>query len=247
MMNEALRARFSDTAMVLAAGFGTRLRPLTLEKPKPLVEVGGRALLDRALDALLAAGVARVVVNGHYLADQIETHVAARPEKAFVFSREETILDTGGGVKKARAYFGDKPFFFLNADSPWIDGSAPALERLAAAWDSTKMDVLLLLYPTAQAHGFYGTGDFMMEPDGRVWRQGAPQDKPFVWISVGLVAPALYDEIDETVFSNNKIFNLAESRRRLYGLLHDGTCYQITTPQDFAEANRRLLSGEGWG
>ncbi len=252
MMTENLFDPLSSTAMILAAGFGTRLRPLTLAKPKPLFEVGGRAMLDQALDHLKEAGIQRVVVNAHYLADQIAAHIAARRDVETVLSYEEEILDNGGGVKNARRYFGDKPFFVLNADLPWTEAGEPALSRMARAWDGAKMDVLLLLYPTDKAKGFAprkdgGQGDFMMEPDGRVWRKNAPQDRPYVYISAMLVKPQPYDEINERIFSNNKIFDLAERSGRLFGLVHRGACYQISSPEDLAEANRLLETGQGWG
>lgn len=245
MMNENDLSRLSDTAMVLAAGFGTRLRPLTLTKPKPLMEVGGQALLDLALDAFENAGIKRVVVNAHYLGEQIDAHVKKREKDNFILSFEDDVLDTGGGVKNARAQFGDKPFFVMNGDMALRGGNA--LERMAAFWDEDKMDVLLLLYPTQKAKGFGPDGDFMMEENGRVWRQKAPAPRPYVFISVFIVRPQLYDVIPERVFSNNKIFDLAESRRRLYGIAHDGACYEISTPEDLAEANRLLEKGEGWG
>jgi len=284
MMTDALLAYFSNTAMVLAAGFGTRMRPLTLEKPKPLFEVGGRTMLDRAIDHLQAAGIARVVVNAHYLGDQIKAHVAARStldnpslqdaesavaiqsyqnqplscsdsgllhcarnEGTFILSSEAEILDTGGGVKNALAHFGDKPFFVMSADLPWTNGAVPALERMAQAWDEARMDVLLLLCPRERAKGFHGAGDFMCEPDGRTWRKGAAAEKPYVWLSVMIVKPALYYEISETVFSNNVIFNRAEDQGRLFGLIHDGTCFHVGTPEDLAEANRLCQTGVGWG
>jgi len=242
----------SDTAMVLAAGFGARLKPLTLTKPKPLFEVGGQAMLDRALDHIKEAGLKKAVVNTHYLGEQIAAHMATRRDLNLIQSAEEKILDTGGGVKNALHYFGGKPFFVLGGDLPWTNGAVPVLDRMASFWDGDKMDVFLLLYPTEDAKGFApredgSSGDFMMVGDGRVWREQAPPQRPFVWLSVMIVKPELYDEIQEPVFSNNRIFDLAESRGRLYGLVHDGTCYHVGTPQDLKEANRLWDFGEGWG
>lgn len=237
----------SDTAMVLAAGFGTRMRPLTLDAPKPLLKVGGRTMLDHALDHLKKAGVARAVVNSHYLADKIEGHLATRSDLELISSPEVEILDTGGGIKKALSHFGGKPFFCLNADLPWVDGAEPALRRMADFWDPQRMDVLLLLYPTAGAKGFPPKGDFMCEPDGRLWRKGAPESRPFVFISALLVKPELYEDVAQTAFSNNIIFDKAEENGRLFGIVHDGSCYHVGTPQDLAEANRLLDTGEGWG
>ena len=239
----------SDTAMILAAGFGKRMQPLTLQRPKPLLEIDGRSMLDRAIDHVKAAGVRRVIVNAHYLADQIEAHVRTRRDIEILVSHETDILDTGGGVKKARAFFGGKPFFLLGGDMPWFDGSSgPALTRLANAWDEASMDELLLLYPTAKARGFGPRGDFMMEADGRVWRKESPSLRPYVWISAQIVRPELYDDSSlPDVFSNNLVFDRVEAAGRLYGLEHDGTCYHVGTPDDLAQANALLTRKEGWG
>jgi len=247
MVMDNVFAKLSDTAMVLAAGFGTRMHPLTLDTPKPLLEVGGRPMLDIALDHLVAAGLKRAVVNTHYLGWRIESHLAFRRDIEIVFSQEEKILDTGGGIKYARRWLGDKPFFALGADMPWFDGPTSALARMAEMWDPWQMDVLLLLYPLAKAHGFGSDGDFVLEEDGHVWRKGAPTPRPTVWISALIVKPELYDEIPDRVFSNNRIFDIAESRGRLFGLLHDGTCYHVGRPEDLEAANALLKSGEGWG
>lgn len=230
--------QLSDTAMVLAAGMGSRLRPLTLTKPKPLFEVGGRTMLDHALDKLKAAGIQRVVVNAYYLADQIAAHLVKRHDLKIILSLENELLDTGGGIKKARHHFDDKPFFALNADLPWLDGPRPSLQHMAEAWNSERMDALLLMMPTKHARGFAAKGDFVMEKDGRLWRKNAPEPRPYVWISAQIVRPQLYDNVTDKVFSNNRIFDAAEARSRLYGLEHDGACFHVGTPVDLAEANR---------
>ena len=236
----------SPTAMVLAAGLGTRMRPLTLAKPKPLFEVGGRTMLDHALDKLKDVGLRRVVVNVFYLAEQIEAHLAKRSDLDIIISRETELLDTGGGIKNALPYFEDKPFFALNADLPWRDGPTPSLHRMANAWDPARMDVALLLMPTGKARGFHGKGDFMLEPDGRVWRKEAPETRSHVLISAQILKPHLIDEVPEKVFSNNKIWSTVEARNKLYGVEHSGTCYHVGTPEDLAEANRLLDTGAGW-
>ncbi|MGE4351388.1 MAG: nucleotidyltransferase family protein [Bdellovibrionales bacterium] len=238
----------SDAAMVLAAGFGTRMRPLTDTVPKPLLKVGGRTMLDLAVDRLVQAGVRRVVVNAHYLADQIRDHLAERHDVELILSHEDQILDTGGGMKKARPFFGDKPIFELGGDMPFFDGPGQAaLTRMAQAWDPERMDVLLLVYPREKARGFGPRGDFMLRPDGALWRTGAPRVRDYVWLSAQIVKPQLYDEIEAEVFSNNKIFDVAEQRGRLFGLVHDGTCFHVGTPADLAQANALLASGKGWG
>lgn len=242
-----LITQFSPVGMVLAAGFGTRMRPLTDNTPKPLLQVGGRAMLDHALDHLARFGIKRAVVNAHYLADQIAAHVAQRTDMEIILSHEKEILDTGGGMKNARVHFGDKPLFALGGDMPFMDSAVPALQRMAQAWNPAIMDQLLLLYPTAKAKGFGPNGDFMLHEDGRVWRQDAPAPRDYVWLSAQIVKPQLYDEIGEAVFSNNSLFDASERRGRLYGIVHDGTCFHVGTPQDLAEANRLLQSGVGWG
>lgn len=237
----------SDTAMVLAAGLGKRMRPLTLTKPKPLQEVGGRTMLDHALDKCVAAGIKRVVVNTYYLAEQIEAHLAKRTDLEIVTSRETTLLDTGGGIKKVLPYFDNKPFFCLNADLPWMEGSVPSLKRMMEVWNPEIMEALLLLMPTHKARGFADHGDFWMEKNGRVWRMDSPRPRPYVWISAQILTPNLFKNIDKDSFSNNEIWDNVERHQELYGLEHDGTCYHVGTPEDLTQANDLLASGQGWG
>jgi len=239
--------KVSETAMVLAAGLGTRMRPMTLEKPKPLQEIGGRTMLDHALDKLVAIGIRYVVVNTFYLADQIENHLRRRTDITVHISREDALLDTGGGVKKALPYFEGKPFFCLNADLPWLDGPTPSLSRMETVWDAHQMEALLLLMPTLKARGFTERGDFWMNNDGRVWRQASPLPRPFVWISAQILTPKLFENLDKQSFSNNEIWDQAELHQKLYGLEHNGTCYHVGTPEDWVKANALLASGQGWG
>lgn len=236
----------SDTAMVLAAGLGTRMQPLTLAKPKPLQLVGGKTMLDHALDKLVAAGIKRAVVNTFHLAEQIEEHLSHRQDLEIIISRETELLDTGGGVKNALRYFGDKPFFSLNADLPWLDEGAPSLERMAVTWDTSKMDVLLLLMQTSQARGFSAKGDFAMETTGRVHRADVQPPYPYVWISAQILKPELFTSVNDKVFSNNIIWNKAESQNKLFGIEHIGTCYHVGTPEDLQKANELLETGQGW-
>ncbi|MGB9153541.1 MAG: nucleotidyltransferase family protein [Alphaproteobacteria bacterium] len=238
----------SSTAMVLAAGLGTRMRPMTLSKPKPLQMVGTRTMLDHALDKLVGAGIRRAVVNTHYLAEQIEEHLMSRRDIEIIISREETLLDTGGGVAKALPTFEGKAFFALNADLPWIDGAVPSLTRMRDFWDADKMDALLLLMRTDKARGFDPTrGDFALKADGHIWRKDLPPPRPYVWISAQILKPELFAKPPAAVFSNNYVWNEAETRGRLYGLEHDGTCYHVGTPEDWRIANDLLASGKGWG
>ena len=238
-------ASLCSTAMILAAGRGERMRPLSLQKPKPLLEVGGRVMLDLALDKLAAVDIKRAVVNTFYLAEQIEAHLKNRRDIEIIISHEDELLDTGGGIKKALRHF-DAPFFALNADLPWMDRETPNLKRMRETWNPDRMDALLLLMPTSKARGFAATGDFALEKDGRVWRKDLPPPRPYVWISTQIIKPALFEKIPDKIFSNNKIWDGAEARDKLYGIEHDGSCYHVGTPQDLAEANRLLASGEGW-
>lgn len=239
--------QLSSTAMVLAAGLGTRMRPMTLVKPKPLQPVGGRTMLDHALDKLVGAGVKRAVVNVHYLADQIEAHLKTRRDIEIIISRETELLDTGGGIVKALPYFEGKPFFALNADLPWIDGTVPSLQRMQQQWDVKRMEALLLVMPTGKARGFPATGDFAMETDGQLWRKDFPPPRPFVWIGAQIIRPELYVDPPRPAFSNNHVWDLCESHRRLHGIEHDGACFHVGTPEDWQLANDLLASGKGWG
>lgn len=237
----------SPTAMVLAAGLGVRMHPLTLQKPKPLLEVGGRTMLDLALDKLVTVGIKRAVVNTFYLAEQIEAHLKRRYDIEVIISRETELLDTGGGVKNALHHFGGEAFFALNADLPWTDGRIPALTRMKEAWNPAAMDALLLLMPTAKAHGFAETGDFAMSDTGRAYRQNVPTPRPYVWISAQILKPELYEaEQGLKKFSNNVIWNHAEIMQTLFGVEHDGSCYHVGTPGDLEKANALLASGKGW-
>ena len=229
--------------MILAAGEGRRMRPLSLGTPKPLLKVGGRAMLDWALDKVAAAGVKRAVVNAFYLAGQIEAHGAARRDIEIIISREDQLLDTGGGIKHALSHF-DKPFFALNADLPWTEGAVPALRRMADFWDAGKMDVLLLLMTREKARGFV-KGDFALAPDGRAHRRDEAVLLQ-VMLAAQIVKPDLYQAVPELVFSNNRVWDAAEAAGRLYGIEHDGGAYHVGTPADLAEANRLIESGEGW-
>lgn len=237
----------SDTAMVLAAGLGTRMRPLTLIKPKPLQLVGGKTMLDHALDRLVTVGIKRAVVNTYYLPEQIEEHLSQRRNLEIIISREQDLLDTGGGIKKVLSHFDGKPFFALNADLPWMDVGTPSLQRMAEFWDATKMDVLLLLMQTRKAHGFSAKGDFIMEPDGRVHRKATQTPYPYVLISAQIMKPELFATISDKIFSNNVIWDKVEVKHKLFGIEHNGTCYHVGTPEDLQKANDLLKMAQGWG
>jgi N-acetyl-alpha-D-muramate 1-phosphate uridylyltransferase len=230
-------------AMVLAAGKGLRLRPITLSRPKPLVEVGGQAMLDGALDRLAEAGVAEAVVNAHHLADMIEAHLQPRTRPRIHLSREEALLETGGGVKKALPLLGEEPFFVINGDILWRDGKVPALRRLAEAWDGAAMDALLLLQPTATAVGYEGLGDFVMDQLGRLRRRREGEVAPFLFAGLQILSPALFADTPDGPFSLNLLYDRALAARRLYGLRHDGTWYHVGTPEDLERVEAALAPG----
>ncbi len=230
-------------AMVLAAGLGTRMRPLTDTRPKPLVPVAGKALLDHGLDRLAAAGVDTAVVNVHYLAEQIIAHVAGRQAPRIVISDErDRLLETGGGVVRALPLLGPAPFFLLNADSFWVETGAPALAALAAAWDPAAMDALLLLARPAGATGYDGPGDFAMDAAGRLRRRGAAPRAPYVYTGAGILAPALFAGAPEGAFSLNLLFDRAIAAGRLHGVVLDGTWCHVGTPGAIAAAEAALAA-----
>ncbi len=229
-------------AMVLAAGLGTRMRPLTLERPKPLIEVAGRSLLDRGADVLRRAGVTHMVVNKHHLPDQIEAWAGNRRDLQ-ISVQDETglLLDTGGGVARALPCLGDEAFFVLNSDSFWIDGPTPALRRMATLWEDDRMDCLLLLSGKSRSIGFDGPGDFEMSRDGRLSRRSG-NSAPLVYAGAYLVHPRLFANAPDAAFSMNVLWDQAIANRRLFGMEHDGWWLHVGTPQAIAEAEDRLAS-----
>jgi N-acetyl-alpha-D-muramate 1-phosphate uridylyltransferase len=230
-------------AMVLAAGKGLRLRPITLSRPKPLVEVGGQTMLDGVLDRLAEAGVAEAVVNAHYLAEMIEAHLRGRVHPRIHLSHEEALLETGGGVKKALPLLGEEPFFVINGDILWRDGKVPALRRLAEAWDGARMDALLLLQPTATAVGYEGLGDFVMDQLGRLRRREEGEVAPFLFAGLQILSPGLFAGTPDGPFSLNLIYDRALAAGRLYGLRHDGAWYHVGTPEDLQRVEAALAPG----
>src|ERR1041385_4689797 len=202
-----------DRAMVLAAGLGKRMRPLTDTLPKPLVPVAGKALIDHVLDKLADAGVTQAVVNGHYHAGQIEAHLKSRTRPRIVISDERAeILDTGGGVVKALPQLGIAPFFHMNSDTLWIEGVRPNLPRLAAQFDAARMDILLLLASTTTSIGYEGRGDFIMAPDGRLSRRAEREVAPFVYAGAAILSPAQLADAPKGAFSLNRMFDRAIDR-----------------------------------
>jgi MurNAc alpha-1-phosphate uridylyltransferase len=228
---------FPAHAMVLAAGVGKRMRPLTVTTPKPLVEVGGRALIDRVLDRLDGAGVRNVIVNVHYLPDLVRVHVGRRARPGVVISDERGgLLDTGGGILKALPLLGDDPFFALNADSFWIEGPRPNLELLAAGWRDDAMDALLMLAATVRSVGYDGRGDFRMDPDGRLRRRAEREVAPFAYTGTAILHPRLFADCPQGPFSLNVLFDRAIENGRLYGVRMDGQWFHVGTPEAIGAA-----------
>lgn len=228
-------------AMVLAAGYGQRMRPLTLTRPKPLVEVAGKSLIDYGFDRLRAAGVEEAVVNVHYLPDQIEAWAKRQTSPRIVISDETAeILDTGGGVAKALPRLGDDPFFVINSDSFWVDDGTPALDRLRAAWDDQRMDCLLLLSPLERTVGYDGKGDFTRGPDGRLARRASSEGAPLAYIGGYLVAPRLFEGAPQGSFSMNRLWDKAIAAGRLFGIEHTGRWLHVGTPDAIGLAEAAL-------
>lgn len=227
------------SGMVLAAGLGTRMRPVTDHLPKPLIEVGGETLLDRAIDRLAAAGVERVVVNLHYKGELIAAQLARRSGPRIELSREETLLETGGGVKHALPLLGDS-FFVVNGDIMWLDGITAALSRLAAAFAPKKMDALLLFQRAVTAIGYDGRGDYFLDPAGTPRRRGEREIAPYIFAGIQILHRRLFDGIDDTVFSLKRLYDRAEDAGRLAAIVHDGEWFHVGTPEGLDSTRARL-------
>jgi len=227
------------SAMVLAAGLGLRLRPLTEERPKPLVPVAGKTLIDHVLDRLVAAGVRRAVVNLHYKGEQIERHLAGRRDIEIEFSREDTLLDTGGGVKKALPLL-DEVFFVVNSDVVWLDGKMAALLRLTRAFDPENRDAQLLLQRTTRAVGYEGQGDFMLDPAGFLRRRGEREIAPYLFAGIQILHKRLFDGAVEGAFSLNRLWDDAIAAGRAKALVHDGEWFHVGTQAGLAATEARL-------
>lgn len=233
------------SAMVLTAGLGTRMRPLTDRLPKPLIEVAGRSMLDRVLDLLADAGVRRCVVNLHYKGEMIRRHLARRPPPPeTIYSEEAERLETGGGVARALPLLGVEPFFVCNGDTVILNGATPALGRLAAAWDGERMDALLLMQRTASAYGYDGVGDFFLDPVGVPRRRREREVAPLLFAGVQILHPRLFEDAPSGAFSLNRLFDRALSSGRLYGIVHDGAWYHVGTPEALAEVDQRMRDGD---
>ncbi|MEO6216118.1 MAG: nucleotidyltransferase family protein [Sphingomonas sp.] len=235
-----------ETAMVMAAGLGKRMRPLTATRPKPLVEVAGKALIDHVFNRLRSAGVKRAVVNVHYLADALEAHLDNRVKgiEILVSDERSQLMETGGGIVQARDLLGDKPFIVVNSDNLWVDGPADAIRLLGARWDDATMDALLLLVPLAQAHNHGGQGDFHLAPDGRITKRRQPgRPAPFVYTGVQILSPRVIADWPEGPFSTNIFWDRAIAAGRAYGLVHQGLWFDVGTPEAIGRTEAMLADG----
>lgn len=225
-------------AMILAAGRGERMRPLTDSTPKPLIPVAGISMLDRAMERLAAHGVGNVVVNVHHLGEQIAAHLAGRAR----IVREDRLLETGGSVKNALPLLGDGPYFILNGDGLWRDGATPMLSRMEAFWDPARMDALLLLHPIETAIGREAKdrGDYFLDSDGHARHRGAADSAPYLFASVSVCDSRLLQDSPDGPFSLLRLWNRAEAAGRLFGLVHDGQWFHVGTPRALAEAEQVL-------
>ncbi|WP_017666922.1 nucleotidyltransferase family protein [Sandarakinorhabdus sp. AAP62] len=230
------------SAMVMAAGLGKRMRPLTATRPKPLIEVAGKSLLDRALDGVAAAGIDHAVVNAHYFADQIEATVRARkaPARIDVSDERGLLLETGGGITKALPLLKGEAFYTINADNMWIDGPVDTLRLLAQRWDATQMDALLLLVPLARAHGYEGRGDFHMDGLGRLTPRAGLKVAPFVYSGVQIISRALFDGEPVEPFTMWRAWNKALESGRMFGISHPGLWFHVGTPASIGETEALL-------
>ena len=238
--------RVPRTAMVMAAGLGKRMRPLTATRPKPLVSVAGKPLIDHVFDRLVAAGVERAVVNVHYLADQLEAHLRDRfPNVEILISDErEQLLETGGGLVKALPLLGDEPVLVVNSDNLWVDGPVDAIRLLSSRWGEATMDALLLMVPLARAHNHNGQGDFHLGPDGRIIARRAPNRvAPFSYTRLQILHPRLITDAPEGPFSTNLFWDRAIEAGRAYGQVHQGLWFDVGTPRAIPQTE--LILGDG--
>ena len=230
-------------AMILAAGRGTRMRPLTDLRPKPLVELVGRPLIDHVLERVFEADVSQVVVNTHYLGKQLEHHL--RDREGLTLSPESELQETGGGVRNALRHFGQDAFFVVNSDAVWLDGAEPALIRIMAQWSDAKMDALLLLYPVKDVHVYRGAGDYDVDIDGRAQRCRPGKHAQFLFTGIQILHPRLFSRVPDHPFSLNILYDAAEKAGRLYATVHDGKWFHVGTPGELRYAERELHMRSG--
>ena len=224
------------SAMILAAGFGVRLRPITNTTPKPMVRVLGRTLIDRTIDRLKDGGVESVVVNTHHLGEVVHAHLEKRDDLEILFSEEDPILETGGGIAHALHMLGDEPFYVCNGDTLWLNGSQNALTRMLKHWDAEKMDALLMLHSTVDAYGYNGLGDFCIDQLGLLSRRPESEVSPYLFTGVQILHPRLFKGAPEGAFSLNVLYDKAMENDCLYGMVHDGEWFHVGTPDALEEA-----------
>ncbi len=244
-LRPGIDAAVPDTAMVMAAGLGKRMRPLTATRPKPLVEVAGKPLIDHVLDRLRSAGVGKIVVNVHYLAGSIEAHLAAKAGDfdVQVSDERDLLLETGGGMVAAESMIAADPFFAINSDNYWIDGPADTLKLLASHWDARRMDALLLVVPQARAGNHHGQGDFHMDAAGRLARRRRGRVAPFVYTGIQLVAKTLLRDAPDGPFSTNILWDRAIADGRCFGAVHQGLWFDVGNPAAIGATERALQHG----
>jgi MurNAc alpha-1-phosphate uridylyltransferase len=244
-LRPAIEARVPDTAMVMAAGLGKRMRPLTATRPKPLVELAGKALIDHVLDRLRTAGVSKIVVNVHYLADSLEAHLANKAVDFDVKVSDERsqLLETGGGMIRAEPMIDADPFLAVNSDNFWIDGPADTLRLLASHWREGEMDALLLLVPQARAGNHVGQGDFHMGADGKLSRRRKGRVAPYVFTGIQMVAKRLLRDAPDGPFSTNILWDRAIAEGRCFGAVHQGLWFDVGSPAAITATERALQDG----
>ncbi len=230
-----------ETAMILGAGFGTRMAPLTDAMPKPLVPLCGKPLIDWPIDRLAAAGVTRFVINTHYLPDQMVAHFKHRDDVILNFEPE--IQETGGGVRDALAQIGPDPFFVTSSDAIWFDGIEPAVQRMLDAWDPKKMDALLLLVSVPGSYGYDGPGDYYLGPDQRAEHRGDRMVAPYLFGGLQILKPFLFDDAPDGPFPLRTIYNKVQETERLFGITHDGEWYHVGTPESLKEVEEVIAEG----
>ncbi len=244
-LRPAIDAAIPGTAMVMAAGLGKRMRPLTASRPKPLVEVAGKPLIDHVFDRLRAAGVGRIVVNVHYLADALEAHLERHSADFDVTVSDERtqLLETGGGLIQAAPMIADDPFLVVNSDNFWIDGPSDSLRLLASHWRDEEMDALLLVVPHARASNNAGNGDFHMDAAGRLRRRGTGRVAPFVYTGIQIVSKRLLRDAPSGPFSTNILWDRAIAEGRCFGAVHQGLWFDVGSPPSIAATEAALLDG----
>ncbi|QTD56114.1 nucleotidyltransferase family protein [Parasphingorhabdus cellanae] len=231
-----------ETAMVMAAGLGKRMRPLTATRPKPLVKVAGKAMIDHTLDKLWEAGVMKVVVNAHYLPDALEAHLKAvnYPFDIRISDERAQLMETGGGMVQAAPLIDEDRFFAINSDNLWTDGPTNSLQRLEERWDDAEMDALLLLVPQTSAHNYKGAGDFKLDDYGRVSRRLPDRQAPFIYTGIQLLSKRLLRDAPDGPFSTNILWSRAIEEGRLYGLVHEGDWFEVGSPEAIAPTEAAL-------